>query len=215
MASFKEGFQNGRLIIGVRKVGNELGDLARRFASGGHDPEMIKNLEAQKEKLGAASGLYKEAKKSGVGVNEAFESLKGAHAEAAGHVESANSYLKGIKSQIRGERLGKLTGNKKLLVGIGAVAALGGLISYSRSNAREKRAAEVANRQENLQQMREDVAVLRAAQNGPNSAGQNTMMGMAPTPGDHAARVMSARNGAAAGIDTSNPPVDMNYQVVR
>ena len=97
--------------------------------------------------------------------------------------------------------------SKYFLVPAAIVAAAAAISKVSSKRKEQKRQELVENRNQNIDSLRADVAALS---NG------NTMMGMQPVAGDHAARVLSGRNGASAGVDTSNPAVSaIPYEVVR
>lgn len=190
----------------VNSTGKQLKKLTRRLPTVEGGEGLGVEVAQHYEALKAARDAHKAALKTGVGVAEATKTLGDAHKAAAPVLEKASGFVSDAKSFARGERIGKIITNKPLMIATAATAAIIALVKHSSNKAKRERAEEVANREQQLAAMREETNMIRGA---------NTMMGMTPTPGDHAARVLSARNGMAVGLDTSNPPVDMNYQVVR
>lgn len=95
--------------------------------------------------------------------------------------------------------------------GVAAVVAtaVAGVALWA-GNRRSEKARESRDElhQQKMDSMRAEMATMQP------QVGANTLMGLEPTPGDRAARVMAARNGGM-GLDASNPPVSMPYEAVR
>ncbi len=200
---------SGDFIKGVEKTERHLNNSVADLNKLGKKEEAAALLRLN-ERLGDARVHHANPAEHNMNVEAAKENLLKIHKEAAEKAKEAKAQVKTLKWQNRGNKFGKVVRSKLFIVPAAVVGAITAAAMFSSKRAKQERAEEVAGREQKTQEMREDVAALRAVQNG-----QNTLMGIPPTPGDHAARVLSARNGAAAGIDTSNPALNMNYDVVR
>lgn len=106
-----------------------------------------------------------------------------------------------------GNVIKKIATNTGILLAT-ATAAIA-TVSWTSSKRRDKeRESQDDLRSQQIASMRTDIAVMK-------QCSPTTMMGLEPCPGDRAARVLAARNGAGMGIDTSNPEVSLPYDVVR
>jgi hypothetical protein len=159
------------------------------------------------EQLADARVHHADPAVHGIEPEKAKATLTKLHEEAAQKVKEAKSQI----SKLRWEKAGNFVKSKKFLIPVAAVGAIAAASVFASKRNKQEREDEVAHRRQNTQELREDVAVLKAAQNS-----QPTLMGEQLREGEHAARVRAGRsNGAEPVINPANPPVDLNYQVVR
>lgn len=179
------------VIGGVEKISEKL--YKPKYNSGSQLADPLKKAGAE---VAYKLAEYKGAVASGVGVVEAREALSASRKSAAGLLKGAKNHIGDIKSFARGNFIGKIISSKLFLVPAAIVAATVVLAKLISGKAKRNKAEEIENRNKATEALRTEVESLRGA---------NTMMGMQPAPGDHAARVLAGRNGAAMGVDTSIP----------
>ncbi len=163
--------------------------------------------EAQMEALGsmAGPGIPPAASSADAGASVASSgSISNIVAREEGHgmADIGEAIKDGARATGRGVVKAAKFGGK--VAGVAAVAALG--IGFL-MNKRETRAAESGDELSNQQ-----MAAARAAAASP-MVGQDTLMGMAKTPGAMAARVQAARGGSP-DVGPLNPEVNQEYQVI-
>lgn len=168
--------------------------------------EFISKLGEHSEKLIDYRANYSEALKTGVGAGDAKKALDEVRKTAGTALKEAKSHIKDVKSLARGKFFGKVISSTPAKFVLGATAAVAAVSWLASRRNKQERAELVDSRNQQIDAMRADVAAMKGA---------NTMMGLEPAPGDHAARVAAGRSGASAGVDVSNPAVSMPYDVVR
>jgi|GEM_PF-4463139 len=186
------------VIGGVEKISEKLPKY--------NGEKLVDPLKKAGAEVADKFAAYKGAVATGVGVTEAREALSESRKAATGILKEAKSHIGDIKSFARGNFIGKILSSKFFLVPAAIVAATVVLAKLVSGKNKRSRAELVENRNQAIAAQQAEVDAIKA----------NTMMGLAPAPGDHAARVLAARSGAAMGIDTSNPNMTAaNFEAVR
>lgn len=136
---------------------------------------------------------------------EAVQKAKGNYHDT---LKAGKSHLSDAKSFARGQMVNRVVTSKWFLVPAVAAATVGAISWMAGKRAEKARESRDELRNQRIESARAEMAAMQS------QVGANTMMGMEPQPGQHAQRVIAARNGGM-GIDTSNPPVNMQYEAVR
>jgi DNA repair exonuclease SbcCD ATPase subunit len=196
------------------KLDSHIRDLTRLGENNEAAREKAIELTRLRERLNDATAHHNDHRTYKIGQLDANTALTKAHEEAASNAKEAKSQISKLKWQNRGAKLGSIVKSKYFIIPVAITGAITAAAMFSSKRAKQERADEVANRRQDTEALRQDVAVLKAAEAA--QGGQPTLMGEQLREGDHAARVRAGRsNGAEPVINPTNPPVDLNYQVVR
>lgn len=187
-----------KIIDGIEKISNKL----PKFKGGDELLDPLKKASAEVESKFAQ---YKNAVRDGVDVGAAKEALTDSRKAAAVLLKNAKKHVGDIKSLALGNSVGRVVSSKFFIVPAFIASATYIISKVFSGKEKQRRAELVENRKQNIAAQQAEVSEFKA----------NTMMGLAPAPGDHAARVMAGRSGASMGINTSNPEMTAaNFTVV-
>ncbi|MEQ1705676.1 MAG: hypothetical protein ABL867_06855 [Rickettsiales bacterium] len=185
-----------RIAGKLQEHGELLGNKISAYNTGPKiDPKILSSMSAEEVEAMVA----KKAATAKAELIKTYNIVTKTMTQATAQVGEAKSFA-------RGQTVGKILKSKFFIipVAIGTAAVLAGKI-ISGKNKRD-RAELVENRNQAIAAQQAEVDAIKA----------NTMMGLAPAPGDHAARVLAGRSGAAMGIDASNPNMTAaNFEAVR
>lgn len=168
--------------------------------------KLVDPLKEAAADVGDKFMAYKDAVAAGVGVSGARESLSFSREAAAEVLKDAKRHISGIKSFASGKFIGRVLSSKLFLIPAAIVAAAV-VVAKLIFGGKGDKAEETENKRQSTQALRSEVEALRGA---------DTLWGeQKVTDGAHVQRVMAGRNGGAAmGVDTSNPAISMNYDIV-
>ena len=142
--------------------------------------------------------------------NSVFKGSGGAISKALGTVKDA--FVKSTNAVAYGA--GKIGLRTPLIVGGVLAAGVGVATFLGRKRADKAKESQMALRDNQMEAMKADIIANQQAMAQP-AIGANTMMGLQPVAGDHANRVLAARNGGM-GVDTSNPNMTAaNFEAAR
>lgn len=172
-----------------------------------HDPEFAKIMEGQPksglEKI--IDGAFKNSSKPNVS-----QVYTGGKMVSTGIADKINNTIESGKSALQSSLIKRTLTSKLFLIPaaiIAATIAATVMVAKAIFGGKGDKAEETENKRQSTQALRAEVEALRGA--------EDTLMGEPKVKGAHAARVMAGRNGGAAmGVDTSNPAISMNYDIV-
>lgn len=208
---FIKGIFNPDRNVNAEKTAKNLNKTIKSLSNhGGTEArEHIAALEKHAAELAKHKINYENAVISGSGVAEAKSAFRDANKEVNNAIKAGRSHISGEKSYVRGQRFGRIVSSKPVLIIAGLAAAIGA-VSWVGNKRKEKiRDSQNELRDQKIDSMRTENTAVQAQ---PST---NTLMGLEPVAGDHAARVVAGRNGGMGGVDASNPPVNMQFEAVR
>ena len=216
MADDKTGFFSGIFnpdrAVPVDKTVSNIDSVIKKLGKIDSDgaAEHVEALKKHSEILADHKLKLENAINNNGDVNAAKSALREVNKEAAGGIKAGRSHIRGVNSYLRGQMVGRIATSKPALIIGGLVAAAGALSWISSKRDSQVKESQSALRDMQTQAMKADIMAMQQPM-----VGANTMMGLQPVAGDHANRVLAARNGGM-GVDTSNPAMSAgNFDVAR
>ncbi len=205
-SGFKEAISHRRATNNAQDTVKNINKIVEKLPDVAGGGKFVDGLKEHSEKLSRYHNAYKDAVLSGEGVKSSRDSLREVQKQAFAAFKEAKKHVGDAKAFARGKFVGRVVSSKPVKILAGAGAVVGAVSWLTSRRAKQNREEVVEARNQQINDMRADVAAMKGA---------NTMMGLEPVAGDHAARVAAGRNGASAGVNTSNPEVSLPYDIVR